>query len=510
MLVMVTSVVHAQFIVEKQDGTTSPYEGDLHFMPDAENKSWSVGTTYDAAWDLTRIKRIYADESAGTGKIIFEPNGGTGTMPPLTGLREGQEIKLPRNTFTRNGFRFVGWTNTMQSDEPFYQDEHPFFNYYSYNSMLYAVWEPIATAYEISFDANGGTGTMESIYVRSGQDISIPPNNFTPPAGKKYYTCTSYDTTPDGYSHYKVGGVGRFTENTTLYAYWTPPSDPSLGGACEEYKGQVVASEGVFINDESEWQKDPSAFDLPYDAWTEGCGWYDTTQDGLNFCWAATASNAIHWWLDRNAKYVDEYYRLKGETKPDFSYIEQPGPNIWNSSIFTDYFAKYWVQNSGNFADIGYNWFLTGYEGSTVQESAKGKGGVFEDVFHKVPLTERKLAKGYFFRRNFNEFIVDAIKNVKLISISENNAIGPHAFTCWGFQFDDEGYVCAIYYTDSNTARNKLRKAIIKYDETTYVPYIQGFMKDDNGDYGRVEITGLYTHDLGIKYWEKYFAEQGQ
>lgn len=113
-------------------------------------------------------------------------------------------------------------------------------------------------------------------------------------------------------------------------------------------------------------------------------------------------------------------------------------------------------------------------------------------------------------RRNFNEFIADACDAGQLIAISENNALGAHVFTTWGFQFNDEGYVCAVYYTDSNTAPNKLRKAIIKYDEETYRPYIQGFMKDENGEYGRVTITALYSFDLGTQYWEDYFAKQEQ
>lgn len=72
-------------------------------------------------------------------------------------------------------------------------------------------------------------------------------------------------------------------------------------------------------------------------------------------------------------------------------------------------------------------------------------------------------------RRAFNEFVAEAYEANRLIEIGENNAIGPHVFTTWGFQFDDEGYICAVYYTDSNTVPNKLRKAIIKYDEVTAI-----------------------------------------
>ena len=56
-----------------------------------------------------------SSEVAATGQITFHANGGTG------------------------GFRFVGWTNMEGGNDPFYQDEYPTFNYYSYNSDLYAV-----------------------------------------------------------------------------------------------------------------------------------------------------------------------------------------------------------------------------------------------------------------------------------------------------------------------------------------------------------------------------------
>ena len=77
------------------------------------------------------------------GQVSFYGNGGIGSMEPLVGLSEGQEIQLPRNTFVREGYRFVGWTNTPDSDEPVYQDEYDRYNYYPHNSALYAVWEPI-------------------------------------------------------------------------------------------------------------------------------------------------------------------------------------------------------------------------------------------------------------------------------------------------------------------------------------------------------------------------------
>lgn len=172
----------------------------------------------------SEMNRPFAQESsyqsrtkAATGQITFHANGGTGSMDPLTNLSEGDEFKLPRNTFQRIGFRFVGWTNMKGGNDPFYQDEYPTFNYYSYNSDLYAVWEPEASALKLSFDANGGEGTMNPIYVRNGQVILVPPHQFIAP--EEGYECKGYGNAPDDYARYRIGGTASFDQSLTLYAF---------------------------------------------------------------------------------------------------------------------------------------------------------------------------------------------------------------------------------------------------------------------------------------------------
>ena len=42
----------------------------------------------------------------------------------------------------------------------------------------------------------------------------------------------------------------------------------------------------------------------------------------MNKCCAATASNNIHWWMDRNADYLQKYRELKGViTLSDFKIL---------------------------------------------------------------------------------------------------------------------------------------------------------------------------------------------
>ncbi|MBM6759643.1 IdeS/Mac family cysteine endopeptidase [Bacteroides mediterraneensis] len=60
--------------------------------------------------------------------------------------------------------------------------------------------------------------------------------------------------------------------------------------------------------------------EVEYFTWKEGCGWYDCNKtfeykgnDG-NMCWAATASNLLHWWLNHNSKYVQDTRKHIRET----------------------------------------------------------------------------------------------------------------------------------------------------------------------------------------------------
>lgn len=444
--------------------------------------------------------------SSESGRLTFYSNGGTGTMDAMSGLSEGQEFQLPKNTFTREGYRFVGWTNMSGSNEPIFQDEYSRFTYYSsYNSALYAIWEPEKTALKISFDGNGAKGEMEPIYVRAKQTIIIPQHKFV--SEEEGYECRGFGIAPDDYARYLVGGTASFTGSCTLYAFWSP-LDGSVGGACEDFKGKSVFVEGVNIAPE-DWVQINDYPVKRFVEWKEGCGWYDTYQDWLNFCWAGTCSNVAHWWIDRNIEYIQEY--KKTHNIPDFKYHGKGVSDIFN------FFQKHWTQNISGMPEYAFDWFINGID-DYVQQSAKGKGGIFKDVFERNSLVT--IVSSSINRRIFNNFIVEALKNKCAISISETNFSGSHAITCWGAEFDEEGYVNALYYTDSATPWNNsltgrdlsLSKIDIKYHEDKdWRPYMSTeVLIDGEIQYGEIPIVGIYSYSQGTQYWEAYFKELGQ
>ena len=114
--------------------------------------------------------------------ISFDPNGGTGTMKPMR-VKAGVGYTLPECTFTPpEGKEFAGWLAVNGNVYPAGHDV-----YSTYDQSLKATWKDKEVAeISITFDPNGGTGTMQPMKVKSGENFTLPECTFTPPEGKEF------------------------------------------------------------------------------------------------------------------------------------------------------------------------------------------------------------------------------------------------------------------------------------------------------------------------------------
>ena len=114
--------------------------------------------------------------------ISFDPNGGTGTMKPMR-VKAGVGYTLPECTFTPpEGKEFAGWLAVNGNVYPAGHDV-----YSTYDQSLKATWkDKEAAEITITFDPNGGTGTMQPMKVKSGEEFELPECTFTPPEGKEF------------------------------------------------------------------------------------------------------------------------------------------------------------------------------------------------------------------------------------------------------------------------------------------------------------------------------------
>ena len=143
--------------------------------------------------------------------ISFDPNGGTGTMKPMR-VKAGVGYTLPECTFTPpEGKEFAGW---LAVNGNVYPAGHDVFS--TYDQSLKATWkDKEVTEVTISFDPNGGTGTMQPMKVKSGENFTLPECTFTPPEGKEFAGWLAANGTV-----YPAGEVVTSSIDQSLKATW--------------------------------------------------------------------------------------------------------------------------------------------------------------------------------------------------------------------------------------------------------------------------------------------------
>ena len=143
--------------------------------------------------------------------ISFDPNGGTGTMKPMR-VKAGVGYTLPECTFTPpEGKEFAGW---LAVNGNVYPAGHDVFS--TYDQSLKATWKDKEVAeVTISFDPNGGTGTMQPMKVKSGENFTLPECTFTPPEGKEFAGWLAVNGTV-----YPAGDIVFSTTDSVLKATW--------------------------------------------------------------------------------------------------------------------------------------------------------------------------------------------------------------------------------------------------------------------------------------------------
>ena len=143
--------------------------------------------------------------------ISFDPNGGTGTMKPMR-VKAGVGYTLPECTFTPpEGKEFAGWLAVNGNVYPAGHDV-----YSTYDQSLKATWkDKEAAEVTITFDPNGGTGTMQPMKVKSGENFTLPECTFTPPEGKEFAGWLAANGTV-----YPAGDIAFSTTDSVLKATW--------------------------------------------------------------------------------------------------------------------------------------------------------------------------------------------------------------------------------------------------------------------------------------------------
>ena len=144
--------------------------------------------------------------------VGFDANGGEGTMTAWTG-KPNTSTDLPKNTFTRENYTFTGWNTKADGSGKGYADGANVS--FDADTTLYAQWtqNPV-----ITFDANGGEGTMGTQTVKPDEATALTANSFT----RADYDFAGWNTEADGTGTTYVDKAEITTDtDITLYAQWT-------------------------------------------------------------------------------------------------------------------------------------------------------------------------------------------------------------------------------------------------------------------------------------------------
>ena len=180
-------------------------------------------------------KTIYAGWYAQGYTISYNSNGGTGSMASDV-VKTGGTATIKANEFTKKGYTFAGWTTKNDGTDDGYNwtGWSGTWNYVdgqygiaNKTLKLYARWTP--KSYTISYNSNGGTGTMTSDTVSTGGKATIKSNTFKRTGYKFVGWTTKSDGTDDGYGwnpgwsgtwNYDNGQYGIANDKLVLYARW--------------------------------------------------------------------------------------------------------------------------------------------------------------------------------------------------------------------------------------------------------------------------------------------------
>ena len=156
---------------------------------DGTGTGYSNGQVVKLNGDTT----LYAQWKNTEYEVRFNSNGGSGTMSNQIFEHTVSE-RLDANTFSKTGYTFKEWNTKSDGSGTRYTGQQEVVDLTSKQEtiVLYAIWE--ANTYIVSYDSNGGEGSMSSQTMTYDKEANLSSNLFT----KEGYIFKEWNTKSDG------------------------------------------------------------------------------------------------------------------------------------------------------------------------------------------------------------------------------------------------------------------------------------------------------------------------
>ena len=202
----------------------------------------------------------------------------------------------------------------------------------------------------------------------------------------------------------------------------------------------------------------------------EGQGYFDVNKAPFgtnkeidrNLCFAAAASNTLHWYLQQNKKEIEDYIEDNGDV------IRTIGANTYSlremlnqevgqqDSLIYKYFKEIYGNNETGYYTVPLmDLFLNGY---TPKEDRKTniedkdlqpdkRGGFLYGIIGTKPQTGMQFVNSL---SDLGNSLQHYLSNNFVVCLSYTTFSYNHVVTLWGAEYDESGLLRAVYVTDSD------------------------------------------------------------
>lgn len=186
-------------------------------------KSYYIAPTYTSTnvWSQavsTSGNTFNISTTLKTYTLKYNGNGNTGgTVPSNKTWQYGQQgLVVGTSDLSKTGYTRNGWNTRADGGGTQYGDTAVItFDNNASDLTLYSKW--VANTYSLSFNVNGGSGSVNGVNVTyDGKYSNLPAG-----PSRTGYTFAGWFTEASGGTQIKSTDTVKITSNTTLYAHWT-------------------------------------------------------------------------------------------------------------------------------------------------------------------------------------------------------------------------------------------------------------------------------------------------
>lgn len=253
-------------------------------------------------------------------------------------------------------------------------------------------------------------------------------------------------------------------QNNNIVEYETEEGEKRTVLFVKGVKAPKLGENGDFRRTEEHGYID---YNAPFE---EGRGYFDVNKAPFgknkevdqNLCFAAAASNTLHWYLQENREVIEKYIEDNGDVKKTVGGTTYSLKEMLNQeagqqgSLIYQYFKEMYGNNETGYYTVPLmDLFLNGYtpkedrktniEDKDLQPDARG--GFLYGIIGTKPQTGMQSVNGL---SDLGNSLQHYLSNNFVVCLSYTTFSYNHVVTLWGAEYDESGLLCAVYVTDSD------------------------------------------------------------